>query len=221
VFDIITQDLESGPIAATAEAISIVNDCLESFANLEKYDIHLSHTKSMFVWVPCLRVLTCPSVYDALFEQVPPHLQPEVLKILVQSNASPSQRRQLLAEKGLSRSFVDSLEILSDRGESFLVACLPYWSYSGSMLLDADVDELLARLDRVSPTLVLTIFQAVQEIKSTMHFAAATGVVRTIYFHPLFMLRNPSNVFEGLCFEVVKRQQPHQKKSDTLAMGGR
>ena len=46
VFDIITQDLESGPSAATAEAISIVNDCLDSFANLDKYDIHLSHTKS-------------------------------------------------------------------------------------------------------------------------------------------------------------------------------
>lgn len=86
---------------------------------------------------------------------------------------------------------------------------------------DADVDELLARLERVSPSLVLSILGAAQEIKTTMHFAAATGVIRTIYFHPLFMLRNPNNFFDGLCFEVVKRQQPHQKRSDTLAMGGR
>ena len=69
--------------------------------------------------------------------------------------------------------------------------------------------------------MVISIYQAAQEIKSTMHFAAATGVMRAIYFHPLFMMRNPNNFFDGLCFEVVKRQQPHQKKSDTLAIGGR
>lgn len=117
VFDIITQDLESGPSASTSEAISIVNDCLDSFANMDKYDIHLSHTKStwpeLFHWLN----LTCVPVHEALFEQVPPQLQQEVLKIVVQSNASPSQRRQLLVEKGLSRSFVDSFEILSDRGQ--------------------------------------------------------------------------------------------------------
>ena len=46
VFDIITPDRESGPCAAVAEAIAIVNDCLDSFANLDKYDIYISHTKS-------------------------------------------------------------------------------------------------------------------------------------------------------------------------------
>lgn len=184
VFDIITQDLESGPSAATAEAIAIVNDVLDSFANLEKYDIHLSHTR----------------IYDALFDQVAPHIRSDVLKLLVQSNASPSQRRQLLIEKGLTRSFVECIDILADN--------------------DADVDELLVRLERVSPSMVISIYQAAQEIKNTMQFAAATGVTRTIYFHPLFMMRNPTNFFDGLCFEVVKRQQP-QKRSDTLAIGGR
>ena len=67
---------------------------------------------------------------------------------------------------------------------------------------------------------MLIISQAVQEIKSTLHFAVATGVTRTIYFHPLFMLRNSSSFFEGLCFEVVRRQQP-QRRPDILAMGGR
>ncbi|EKM52933.1 uncharacterized protein PHACADRAFT_259100 [Phanerochaete carnosa HHB-10118-sp] len=185
VFDIITQDLECGPSAAIAEAIAIVNDCLDSFANLEKYEIHLSHSK----------------IYDTLFDQVPPELRNDVLKLLVQSNASPSQRRQLLIEKGLTRSFVDCIEVLADG--------------------DADVDELLSRLERVSPQMVIGIYQAAQEIKSTMHCATATGVTRTIYFHPLFMMRSPTNFFDGLCFEVVKRQQPQQKRSDTLAIGGR
>lgn len=52
----ITQDLESGPSAAAAEALSIVNDCLDSFANLEKYDIHLSHTKSKFAHITAANV---------------------------------------------------------------------------------------------------------------------------------------------------------------------
>ena len=158
-------------------------------------------------------------VYDALFEQVPPQLHEEVLKILVQSNASPSQRRQLLAEKGLSRSFIDSFEILSDRGSCYLLSS-PYNSIHTDPI-DADVDELLSRLERVSQQFVFSILQAAREIKNTMHYAAASGVVRTIYFHPLFMLRNQNNLFDGLCFEVVKRQQPHQKRSDTLATGGR
>lgn len=67
---------------------------------------------------------------------------------------------------------------------------------------------------------MISIYQAAQEIKTTMHLALVTGVTRTIYFNPLFMIRNPNNTFEGLCFEVTKRNQPHQKKPDTLAMGG-
>lgn len=57
------------------------------------------------------------SVYDALFDQVPPQLRDDVLKLLVQSNASPSQRRQLLIEKGLTRNFVDCTEVLADGGK--------------------------------------------------------------------------------------------------------
>ena len=68
---------------------------------------------------------------------------------------------------------------------------------------------------------MISIYQAAQEVKSTMHFAVASGVARTIYFDPLFMVRNPNHHFDGLCFEVAKRHQPHQKKIDTLATGGR
>jgi eukaryotic translation initiation factor 2-alpha kinase 4 len=52
VFDIITPDLLSGPIAAGAEIIALANDCLNSFPNLSpNYDIHTSHSRSMFLIV--------------------------------------------------------------------------------------------------------------------------------------------------------------------------
>ncbi len=47
VFDIITQDLASGPAAAGAEIVSVLNDILNSFPNLsQSYEIHVSHSKS-------------------------------------------------------------------------------------------------------------------------------------------------------------------------------
>lgn len=50
VFDIITPDLLSGPIAAGAEIVAVANDCLNSFPNLSpNYDIHISHSRSAFV----------------------------------------------------------------------------------------------------------------------------------------------------------------------------
>jgi eukaryotic translation initiation factor 2-alpha kinase 4 len=46
VFNVITPDLEYGPVAASTEIISVVNDCLDSFPNLaQSYDIHISHSK--------------------------------------------------------------------------------------------------------------------------------------------------------------------------------
>lgn len=46
VFDIISQDLEYGAVAAGAEIIAVASDCLDSFPNLaQNYDIHISHSK--------------------------------------------------------------------------------------------------------------------------------------------------------------------------------
>ena len=46
VFDIITPDLEYGPVAASVEIIAVANGCLDSFPNLaQHYDIHISHSK--------------------------------------------------------------------------------------------------------------------------------------------------------------------------------
>lgn len=50
LFDIISPDMQYGPLAAGAEIISVANDCLETFPNLaQNYDIHISHSKSMFL----------------------------------------------------------------------------------------------------------------------------------------------------------------------------
>jgi eukaryotic translation initiation factor 2-alpha kinase 4 len=46
VFDMITPDLETGPFAAAAELITIVNECLNTFPGLDQnYEIHISHSK--------------------------------------------------------------------------------------------------------------------------------------------------------------------------------
>lgn len=63
-------------------------------------------------------------VYDAVFEQMQTQLRADVLKVLVQSNASPSQKRQLLSEKGLSRHVLDELDILLEGGQSISVQYL-------------------------------------------------------------------------------------------------
>ena len=47
VFDIITPDLITGPNAAAAEGIAIVNNCLDVFGDLSQhYVIVISHSKS-------------------------------------------------------------------------------------------------------------------------------------------------------------------------------
>ncbi len=47
VFDIISPDLKSGPIAAGGEIIAVANACLDNFPILsQNHDIHISHSKS-------------------------------------------------------------------------------------------------------------------------------------------------------------------------------
>lgn len=50
VFDIITPDLTNGPIAASAEVLALINDCLHSFPTLaDNYEVHISHSKSNYI----------------------------------------------------------------------------------------------------------------------------------------------------------------------------
>lgn len=47
VLDIITPDMRSGMVAAGAELILLLSDCLRSFPNLSQiYEIHISHSRS-------------------------------------------------------------------------------------------------------------------------------------------------------------------------------
>ena len=87
-----------------------------------------------------------------------------------------------------------------------------------NMSIDVDVDVIVAKLERVSPNLLSLINDAIEDVKLTMQFAAATGVNNPIYFYPLFMMNNPNPYFkDGICFEVVRGT----KRSDILALGGR
>ncbi|KAI0077507.1 Serine/threonine-protein kinase [Panus rudis PR-1116 ss-1] len=98
VFDIITPDVVNGSAAAAAEAISIVNTCIESFANLGSYEIHISHTK----------------IYDTALSRISAELRSEVIKVLDQSKSSQSQKRSNLLRKGVPRNVVDELEVLME-----------------------------------------------------------------------------------------------------------
>ncbi|TFK23737.1 other/PEK/GCN2 protein kinase [Coprinopsis marcescibilis] len=99
VFDIITQDLEYGPIAAGAEIIAVSDDILNSFPNLNgTYTLRVSHSK----------------IVDLAMERVPAEQRNAVVEILMQSKSSPSQKRALLLKKGLSRSSIDELELLNE-----------------------------------------------------------------------------------------------------------
>ena len=83
--------------------------------------------------------------------------------------------------------------------------------------VDDDIDGLMARLERVAPTLMPVLAPYVRDIKSTISYAAASGVTRPILFNPL-MTSNWLQYFkDGVCFQVVRRN----KRSDILAAGGR
>ncbi|KAJ7874765.1 kinase-like domain-containing protein [Mycena olivaceomarginata] len=87
LFDIISTDVASGPIAAAAEIIAIAND---------NYEIHISHS----------------SIVRIVFERIPSALRPSILEIISHSKSSPSQKRALLLKKGVLRSTADELEAL-------------------------------------------------------------------------------------------------------------
>ncbi|KAJ3566582.1 hypothetical protein NP233_g6910 [Leucocoprinus birnbaumii] len=102
VFDIITQDLVSGPTAAGAEIVAVFNDILNSFPNLsQSYEIHVSHSK----------------IIELVMNRIPDIHRSAVVEIINQTKSSSSQKRALLLRKGLLRSITDELEILSEVDE--------------------------------------------------------------------------------------------------------
>ncbi|KAJ7101250.1 kinase-like domain-containing protein [Mycena belliarum] len=181
LFDIISTDLTSGPLAAAAEIIAIANECLDSFPNLhENYEIHISHS----------------SIVRIILDRIPADLRPAILEIIGNSKSSTSQKRALLLKKGLLRSTADELEALADADE---------------------IDAMLTKLDKVSPSLTTLLRPVVEEVKETVQYAILTGVGRPISFHPLMLGNHHAHFNDGVLVEVVRKN----KRTDVLAAGGR
>ncbi|KIL60768.1 hypothetical protein M378DRAFT_906708 [Amanita muscaria Koide BX008] len=181
-FDIITQDLKWGPIAAGAEIISIADECLTSFPNLAtNYEIRISHAQ----------------IIELALSRLPAGQRDGVVDILSQAKSSVSQKRALLLKKGLLRSTADELEVLSDS--------------------DDEIDDLLSRLEKISPAFVILIQPYVDEIKRTIQYTAASGVTKPIYFHPLMLGGHLQYFKDGVIVEVVRKNKP----AEVLAAGGR
>ncbi|TFY77050.1 hypothetical protein EWM64_g6962 [Hericium alpestre] len=102
VFDFITVDVANGPMISSAEAIILMNECLNSFPSLaQHYEIHISHSR----------------IIELALERIPEDLRAFVIETLMQARSSWAQKRQMLLKKGLLRSLVDELEIMEDTDE--------------------------------------------------------------------------------------------------------
>jgi eukaryotic translation initiation factor 2-alpha kinase 4 len=157
--------------------------------------------------------LTLFAVVDLVLNRISDDLRPAVIEIITQSKSSLSQKRALLLKKGLLRSTADELEILGDAGEQGKsILCS-----SSDGFTDDDVDELFARLEKLSPNLATLISPAVDEIKQTIQFANIAGFNRPIFFCPLMLGSHHALFNDGVRFEVVRRS----KRLDILAAGGR
>ncbi|KZT06721.1 Serine/threonine-protein kinase [Laetiporus sulphureus 93-53] len=99
VFDIISPDLLMGPSAAAAEGISIVNECLNKFANVgQYYEIHISHSR----------------IFEIALDRIPAEHREAATEVLNQTKSSQAQKRLSLLRKGIARNIVDELETLSE-----------------------------------------------------------------------------------------------------------
>jgi translation initiation factor 2-alpha kinase 4 len=132
----------------------------------------------------------------------------------MQAKSSWAQKRAMLLKKGLLRSTVDELEVLSDTSDSNRRLGLPQLIH---LVLDEDLVTLIARLEKASPPLLTLLSPALDEIKQAIQYVALAGVTRPIFLHPLMISSHNTYFKDGVCFEVVKRT----KRGDILAAGGR
>ncbi|KAG2338792.1 hypothetical protein BDR05DRAFT_984599 [Suillus weaverae] len=198
VLDIITPDFKHGLIAAGAEFLMLLSNCLNSFPNLaQNYEIHISHSK----------------IADLALNRIPEELRSSVIEIINQSKSTAPQKRVSLLKKGLLRSTTDELEALAEIGD------LRTGVYVHELIagIDEDIDTLLSKLEKVSPTLVTVMKPAVEEIKQTIQFATSAGFSAQVFFHPLMWGAHHMHFKEGVRIEVVRRT----RRLDVLAAAGR
>ncbi|KAG6913078.1 hypothetical protein DXG01_009849 [Tephrocybe rancida] len=82
---------------------------------------------------------------------------------------------------------------------------------------DEDMDDFMFPVENLSPTLAGLMDPYIQELKTTVEFAKATRVARSILFHPLMLGSNHTHFKRGILIEVVRKS----KQIDGLAVGGR
>jgi hypothetical protein len=122
VFDIISTDVANGCPVSIAESIIIMDECLDSFPTLSQhYEIHISHSKGNVSYSRCCFDADGCQVIELALNRVPHDIRDSVLEIITQAKSSWAQKRALLLKKGLLRSTVDELEVLSDTGRTPLV----------------------------------------------------------------------------------------------------
>ena len=114
-----------------------------------------------------------------------------------QSKYSSSQKRAALLKKGLLRSTADEPEIFAE--------------------VDEDIDNLLAKLEKISPSLLSVIRPAVEEMKQSIQFATTAGFGGPIFFRPLMWATHHEHFNDGVRLEVVRRT----RRQDVLAAAGR
>lgn len=153
------------------------------------------------------------AVVRIVLERIPSALRPSILEIISHSKSSQSQKRALLLKQGLLRSTADELEALADTG----IYRVQNFVHLLKKISDEDLDALITKLDKVSPSLTNLLRPIVEEIKETIQYAVLTGVTRPISFRPLMLGNHHIHFKNGILVEVVRKN----KRMDVLAVGGR
>ncbi|THH07416.1 hypothetical protein EW145_g3398 [Phellinidium pouzarii] len=97
IFDIISPDTMTGLEIASAEMITLMDECLGMFPNLAKsYQIHVSHSK----------------ISEVVISRVPEDLRECVIDVLQSTKTGSSQIRSSLHKKGIQKTFIDEIEWL-------------------------------------------------------------------------------------------------------------
>ncbi|KAL5519904.1 hypothetical protein ACEPAG_1564 [Sanghuangporus baumii] len=106
IMDIISPDTSMGLHAATAEIITLMDECLSTFPNLAKiYQIHVSHSK----------------ISEIVIGRLPEKIREPVVDVLQEFQATSAQKRASLQRKGLSKATIDELEWLYEDYEDTTV----------------------------------------------------------------------------------------------------
>ncbi|KIY67256.1 Serine/threonine-protein kinase [Cylindrobasidium torrendii FP15055 ss-10] len=182
VFDIITPDLAAGPVAAGAEVLAVVDSCLNTFPNLgTRFEVYMSHS----------------TIIDTMLNRVPPPLRNVVVDVMSQTKSTMPQKRSSLLKKGLLRSTIDELDVLSDTYE--------------------DLEQVIFRLDKLASPLLAILRPVFDELKNTIKAASIAGASRPVKFLPLMLGPHTKDFKDGLLIEVARRSH----RIDLLAVGGR